>query len=198
MIRLYEDVVQGFLAAIGPNPTLAIAAKSQCGYEAWVKFELYRWAHERFFPDATSLDWERLRIESCEDLAPIPEQDKTQKLVDFRLSANPGGEARPFHFLEMKVVFDNEHREKMARSAGEDLWYLSSLQAECTPATVAALIFVGGTQPVLIDTVIRDCCDAARPVTSSVEYASQMRVEKTRVGEDITAVYLERPWTPLL
>lgn len=140
------------------------------GFEKWLATEWLLWMRTVPFtglPDGRKYD--RVGLEAKAALSPDREYGdrKLKKQVDIWWALEDP-DVGPWNFVELKVVFNNDNAEKMFRSAGWDLWYLSRLVADENANAVAVIVVGHGFADEAdwksrLVTVARESDDVAQP-----------------------------------
>ena len=109
-----KSIVRDFARQMSAG-RLDLFAELAHGFEAWLKHEL---AHYAVLEAGVSKH--DVIMETWIPMPDAPGMDKKAKLVDIAFTQGDG----KMHAVEIKTVFHDYNRTKMATSAGWDLWYL--------------------------------------------------------------------------
>lgn len=155
-IALTNQVVKPFVDYLSRSDHFRLISNARNSFEGWIKWELVAFIAQTFpfARNGGSVHRERVGVETRVNLSfDTHGGGKRQKLVDVWLVENEAGD--DYHYLELKVIFDNHNLEKQAFSAGADLLYLASMTPDLRAVSVGSLaILIGedGTTPHLAET----------------------------------------------
>lgn len=162
------EAVQPFLDHLAQSASFRTIAGAPNSFEGWLKWELIAFLAGRneWMARDGAIDENMLGAEWRASLRSLPNNDKTEKLIDAWFV--PGPQEEQAHCLEMKVVFDNQNWKKQAISAGWDLWYLGALE-EGLAKELGVLVFFGGPREgrTSTDAVSANIEDASSPIQAS-------------------------------
>ena len=137
MLQLCSDVIEPFLQQLGEHPTFQFLCQSQNSFEGWLKWELAAFCKHKLLQHSKPHE-QLMGVEVRLQLKPSLSLGN-QKLVDFWIAENPAAPAR-YHYVELKVIFDNKNIGKMARAAGRDWSCLTAIVAKEKPASRGLLV----------------------------------------------------------
>lgn len=90
------------------------------GFEAWLKFEFYFWllTHKNLNPQNEDIGLEyKLEI-----------KDSYYQTKQCDLWVRDSIDNSKFHYIELKLVFNNRNTTKMFMQASDDAWYMAKIQ----------------------------------------------------------------------
>jgi hypothetical protein len=144
-IDLWSDAVEPFLKHLKNHDRFKIILTGYNSFEGWLKWEFAAFLCEKYeWIRLAGKDQNRLlSIEWSPKLDQVPGNDKAKNMVDLCFPASSDPEDFQYHYLELKVVFQNQHTEKQAKSAGSDLRYLAAMnEDDAAPASIGSLAFL--------------------------------------------------------
>lgn len=180
-----------FLDSLAKCERFPVIAGAGNAFEGWLKWEFVAFLckHWPWLCQSGRINPELIGVESRVLLVDLVDQDKRDKFVDVWFRAADADGAR-YHYLEMKVIFDNINLGKQAASAGSDLWYLASIHPDEEPASIGTLALFAGHQSTgreRVDVVRSRIEDELSPITYE-------RTEPVKLGDHCWALYYETTW----
>lgn len=121
-IKSVADTFEEFIVDLRRNrPEVLMHITSLCNsFEGWLKFEFYFWllTHKNLNPDDEDIGLEyKLEI-----------KDSYYKTKQCDLWVRDSQDSNKFHYIELKLIFNNGNTTKMLKLASDDAWYMAKIQ----------------------------------------------------------------------
>ena len=148
MIQLRSDIIEPFLGKLRCDETFKFLCGAQNSFEGWLKWELAAFC-QRTLLRASPANGNQMGVEVRLALDPAAGLG-SKKLVDFWIVENPEAPAR-YHYVELKVIFDNGNFGKIAQSALWDWRCLTAIAETEQSSSLGLLVFFMSTDPVRVN-----------------------------------------------